>query len=223
MAGPVLQPPPYTYPSTPPPQYGFSHPPANYGPNNYLHNAGTDPTLVSPVVLPQPTVANGIPTHTPAMSISTPVQQMAGGAVAGTMPWTTGLFDCMEDPTNALATAFFPCVTFGQIAEILDNGNSTCATSGIIYAVTPCMLSRGYRRKLRRAFGLVEAPAPDWLTHSLFEWCALCQEYRELNNRGINPALGWRGNVDKTLQSRQQTISTAPPMNQTMNYPKPLF
>ncbi|EXB74525.1 hypothetical protein L484_026222 [Morus notabilis] len=37
-------------------------------------------------------------------------------------PWSTGLFDCHENQTNAVMTAFFPCVTFGQIAEVLDGG-----------------------------------------------------------------------------------------------------
>ncbi|KAL8132605.1 hypothetical protein AgCh_008184 [Apium graveolens] len=39
--------------------------------------------------------------------------------------WNTELFGCLEDPSNALITAFFPCVTFGQIAEIIDNGHSS--------------------------------------------------------------------------------------------------
>uniref|UniRef100_A0A5B7BDE5 Uncharacterized protein n=1 Tax=Davidia involucrata TaxID=16924 RepID=A0A5B7BDE5_DAVIN len=48
----------------------------------------------------------------------------------GTEGWHTGLFDCMDDPTNALATAFFPCLTFGQIAEIIDTGHTSWGTSG---------------------------------------------------------------------------------------------
>ncbi|KAH1074452.1 hypothetical protein J1N35_026780 [Gossypium stocksii] len=127
--------------------------------------------------------------------------------------WTTGLFDCMEDPTNALITALFPCVTFGQIADVLDNGHTNCATSGIVYAVAPCFVSGPYRKKLRQRFGLIEAPASDRIIHSMFEPCALCQEYRELNNRGINPALGYHGNL-----SKQQTATMmVPPRNQMMN------
>ncbi|KAG9458374.1 hypothetical protein H6P81_002882 [Aristolochia fimbriata] len=203
-------------PPVPPPQSyddrEFSHiPQVNY---KYVENINGGMNMVMPQ--PNTTVANGFPfpPPSPAANAST------GQPVQLTTPWTTGLFDCMDDPTNALATAFFPCVTFGQIAEILDKGNSTCATSGIIYAVAPCLLSRGYRKKLRRAFGLVEAPAPDWLTHSLFEWCALCQEYRELNNRGINPALGWRRNVEKRLEmmNRQSSSTMTPPTNQSMSY-----
>ncbi|OMP06793.1 hypothetical protein COLO4_07891 [Corchorus olitorius] len=124
------------------------------------------------------------------VQFNVPMASPAPIKVVPTGSWTTGLFDCMDDPTNALITALFPCVTFGQIADVMDNGHTTCATSGIIYAVAPCLVSRPYRTKLRRRFGLVEAPAADWIVHTIFEPCALCQEFRELNNRGINPTLG---------------------------------
>ena len=105
----------------------------------------------------------------------------------------------------------------------------------------PCLLSCGYRSKLRAKYGLIEDPAPDWLTHWLFEWCALCQEYRELKNRGLDPsigiglfnsrfpliealffpinlsfvAVGWQGNI--SMQNMQQAqAGMAPPMNQRM-------
>ncbi|KAF9615613.1 hypothetical protein IFM89_024709 [Coptis chinensis] len=45
-------------------------------------------------------------------------------------PWITGLFDCHQNRTNAIMTAFLPCMTFGQIAEVLDGGKMclwTCA------------------------------------------------------------------------------------------------
>ncbi|KAJ6749276.1 DUF614 FAMILY PROTEIN-RELATED [Salix purpurea] len=135
--------------------------------------------------------------------------------------WTTGIFDCLEDPSNALITALFPCVTFGQIAEIVDNGQSTCATNGMMYGLVascigmPCLLSCGYRSKLRAKYGLIEDPAPDWLTHWIFEWCALCQEYRELNNRGLDPSIGWLGNISMQNMQKAQA-GMAPPMNQRM-------
>ncbi|XP_030447401.1 cell number regulator 1-like [Syzygium oleosum] len=94
--------------------------------------------------------------------------------------WTTGLFDCMQDSSNAFITALFPCITFGQIADVLDNGHTTCIISGIIYAFSHCILSRPYRAKLRWRFRLPEIPTSDYIVHSLFEPCALCQEYREL-------------------------------------------
>ncbi|KAI3863198.1 hypothetical protein MKW92_044401 [Papaver armeniacum] len=140
----------------------------------------------------------------------------------GTMAWTTGLFDCMDDPNNALITFCVPCFTFGQIAEIIDEGHSTCSTSGIMYAAIafftalPCLISCGYRSKLRNKYGLVEAPAADWITHVFCEMCALCQAYRELKNRGYDPAIGWHENQIR-LQRQQQQVQMTPPMNQNMN------
>ncbi|KAK6127712.1 hypothetical protein DH2020_038552 [Rehmannia glutinosa] len=137
-----------------------------------------------------------------------------------TQAWKTDLFDCMRDPQNAIITLFFPCVTFGQIAEILDTGNTSCGTSGMLYGLIacciamPCIMSCTYRSKMRSRFGLIESPAPDWLVHCFCEHCALCQEYRELQERGVDPAIGWLGNVAK--QQQKQQFGMTPPMHQRM-------
>ncbi|XVF03430.1 hypothetical protein REPUB_Repub04eG0260800 [Reevesia pubescens] len=47
--------------------------------------------------------------------------------------WTTGLYDCCDDNSNCLTTCFCPCVTFGRIAEIIDNGDRSCGLSGLVY------------------------------------------------------------------------------------------
>lgn len=124
---------------------------------------------------------------------------------------------------SAIITLFCPCVTFGQIAEMLDNGgtckhtyhrrtkhnqfskitnasiiysDSACETAGCVYTTIacviacPCIYSCTYRTKLRNRFGLDESPASDCITHLCCEYCALCQEYRELNHRGLNPSAG---------------------------------
>ncbi|KAM7464363.1 hypothetical protein LguiA_032484 [Lonicera macranthoides] len=39
--------------------------------------------------------------------------------------WSTGLYDCWDDKSNCLVTAFCPCITMGRIVEILDKG-TTC-------------------------------------------------------------------------------------------------
>lgn len=73
---------------------------------------------------------------------------------------------------------------------------AACGTSGMLYGLIcclfgiPCVYSCTFRAKLRNKFGLLDAPAPDWITHCFCEYCALCQEYRELNNRGLDPAIG---------------------------------
>ncbi|KAF3437876.1 hypothetical protein FNV43_RR20632 [Rhamnella rubrinervis] len=38
--------------------------------------------------------------------------------------WTTGLFNCLEDPSNCFLTWCFPFVTFGQRAEVLSQGHT---------------------------------------------------------------------------------------------------
>ncbi|KAK4361976.1 hypothetical protein RND71_017217 [Anisodus tanguticus] len=138
-----------------------------------------------------------------------------------TESWKTGLFGCMEDPTNALITACFPCLTFGQIAEIVDSGQTTCTTSGLIYgAITcvamPCIMSCTYRTKLRSQYGLIESPAPDWVIHCFCECCALCQEYRELHLRGLDPSIGWQGNQAWKQNMKLQQATMVPPVHQTM-------
>lgn len=139
-----------------------------------------------------------------------------------TESWKTGLFDCMEDPTNALVTACFPCLTFGQIAELVDSGQTTCTTSGLIYGVIlmfigiPCIMSCTYRTKLRSRYGLFESPAPDWVIHCFCECCALCQEYRELHLRGLDPSIGWQGNQARKQNMQLQQATMVPPGHQAM-------
>ncbi|XP_030487466.2 protein PLANT CADMIUM RESISTANCE 8 [Cannabis sativa] len=114
-------------------------------------------------------------------------------------PWTTGLFDCYENQTNAVMTSFLPCVTFGQIAEVLHEGEMACHLGSFIYLLMmPALCSQWimgskYRTKLRTKYDLVEAPYTDVISHVFCPCCSLCQEYRELKIRGLDPALGWNG------------------------------
>ncbi|XP_006833356.2 protein PLANT CADMIUM RESISTANCE 8 [Amborella trichopoda] len=139
-------------------------------------------------------------------------------------PWTTGLFDCEDHPTSALVTAFCPCVTFGQITEVLDSGETTCAMNCPLYAllsVAMCnhwIMATIYRKKLRKKYNLVEAPTEDWIAHCCCPCCALCQEFRELNNRGLDPSLGWKGILAEQKQKQQrQQVQTNPPKDQSMS------
>ncbi|GMI71545.1 hypothetical protein HRI_000823800 [Hibiscus trionum] len=149
---------------------------------------------------------------------------VASGVLQPVEGWKTGLFDCMDDPINALITVCFPCVTFGQVAEIVDEGRTSCATNALLYGLIafligiPCILSCGFRTKLRNNYRLVESPAPDWVIHCLCEWCALCQEYRELHLRGLDPSIGWHGNLERrpSMKQQQQQFVLRAPMNQTM-------
>ncbi|XP_011009998.1 PREDICTED: activating signal cointegrator 1 complex subunit 2 homolog isoform X2 [Populus euphratica] len=208
---------PRTFPNQPaqfPPQSPQTNPIfPNQGPQE-MPQAYPPQAFQNSYQAPQAQVAQ-FPPKSPAPGI--PMQVMNQQQQA----WTTGIFDCMDDPTNALITALFPCVTFGQVAEIVDNGQTTCGTNGMIYGMVafciamPCIVSCGYRSKLRAKYGLIEDPAPDWLTHCLFEWCALCQEYRELNNRDLDPSIGWQGNLARQNMMQAQ-VGMVPPTNQRM-------
>ncbi|XP_059290800.1 protein PLANT CADMIUM RESISTANCE 8-like [Lycium ferocissimum] len=143
------------------------------------------------------------------------VQTVSPAPVHIGAPWSTGLFDCHLDQTNAVMTAFLPCVTFGQIAEVLDAGEMTCPMGTFIYLLMmPALCSQWvmgskYRMKLRQRYNLVEAPYSDIISHIFCPCCSLCQEFRELRNRGLDPALGWNGIVAQQHYGNQQ-VNEAP-------------
>ncbi|XP_060193608.1 cell number regulator 2-like [Lycium barbarum] len=147
--------------------------------------------------------AAGMPVHSPA---------------ATTAPWSTGLCHCFDDPANCLVTCVCPCITFGQISEILNKGTTSCAGRGALYGLLgltgfPSLYSCFYRSKMRGQYDLEEAPCVDCLVHVFCEPCALCQEYRELKNRGFDMGIGWQANMER--QSRGGAV-TMPPYHASM-------
>ncbi|XVF17703.1 hypothetical protein REPUB_Repub10bG0146600 [Reevesia pubescens] len=139
-----------------------------------------------------PTTAMNIPP-----SHISPIQ-----GTASATGWSSGLCHCCDDPANCLITCFCPCVTFGQIAEIVNKGSISCAASGAVYGLLAltglsCLYSCVYRSRLRGQYDLEEAPCADCLVHFCCETCSLCQEYRELKNRGFDMGIGWQANMDR--------------------------
>ncbi|XP_062175942.1 protein PLANT CADMIUM RESISTANCE 2-like isoform X1 [Alnus glutinosa] len=163
---------------------------------------------------PAPFPASGHPntSHSPQPYASAP-PYIASGVRAHAVPgrWSTGLCHCCDDPANCLITCFCPCITFGQIADIVSRGSLPCALSGTIYGVIlsftglACLYSCFYRSKLRAQHDLNESPCVDCLVHFCCETCALCQEYRELKNRGFDMGIGWEANLDR--QRRGVTVA----------------
>ncbi|KAH7839973.1 hypothetical protein Vadar_010820 [Vaccinium darrowii] len=129
-------------------------------------------------------------------------------------PWSTGLCDCCDDVPNCCITCWCPCITFGQIAGIVDKGSTSCGVSGALYTLiafvtgVPCVYSCCYRSKMRQQYTLHESPCADCCVHFCCETCALCQEYRELKNRGFDMSIGWEGNVQK--QRREMAMAPMP-------------
>ncbi|PRQ38015.1 putative PLAC8 motif-containing protein [Rosa chinensis] len=123
------------------------------------------------------------------------------------------LIFCMD--TGCL-TFWCPCITFGRIAEIVDKGSPSCAVSGALYAFIaivigfPYCYSCSYRLKMREQYALDGNHCSDFLIHCFCETCALCQEYRELQSRGFNMAIGWDGNMD--ARNRKVAMAPVPPM-----------
>uniref|UniRef100_A0ACD5YU14 Uncharacterized protein n=1 Tax=Avena sativa TaxID=4498 RepID=A0ACD5YU14_AVESA len=128
--------------------------------------------------------------------------------------WSTGLCDCFDDCGNCCVTCLCPCITFGQVAEIIDRGSTSCGASGALYALVclltgcQCVYSCFYRAKMRAQYGLQEAPCADCCIHWCCEPCALCQEYRELKKRGFDMNLGWHANMER----QGRAPATMPPL-----------
>ncbi|KAL3719400.1 hypothetical protein ACJRO7_004371 [Eucalyptus globulus] len=125
-------------------------------------------------------------------------------------PWTMRLFGCMDDPFVVVACCF-PCVTFGQIAEIVDRGSTSCGTSRLLYGGIRfligclCLLSCTCRTKLQNRFNLIKSPAPDCITH-FFSNAKLLMFI-------LVACQGWQGNA-ANMQNVQYQVVMVPPMHQ---------
>ncbi|CAN4076918.1 unnamed protein product [Withania somnifera] len=128
--------------------------------------------------------------------------------------WSTNIFACCRDRKNCLTTCICPYITSGQIAEIVSEGRTSCMEGVIINVLLCCLcftspLYTFYNRnKLRRKFKLEGNGCLDCIIHTLYCYCALCQEYRELHRQGFDPTLehyldlsyicsGWAKNIDR--------------------------
>ncbi|KAE8667290.1 Cell number regulator 1 [Hibiscus syriacus] len=139
----------------------------------------------------------------------------------GTVPWSTGLFACGSDVPNCCITCWCPCVTFGRIAEIVEEGSTSCGARGAVYTLIAvftgcgcaCIYSGFYRQRMRSRYRLEEGRCNDCCLHLCCERCALCQEYRELKNRGFDMSLGCHGNMAR--QQNQGAQTTAAPAVET--------
>ncbi|XP_047973647.1 protein PLANT CADMIUM RESISTANCE 2-like [Salvia hispanica] len=133
------------------------------------------------------------------------------------VPWSTGLCDCYSDCDSCCLTYCCPCITFGRISEIVDQGSSSCCLNGTLYTLLSiigcsCLYSCFYRSKMRQQYSLQESSCCDCCVHFFCEPCALCQEYRELKNQGFDMAIRWDGN----MQRRNPGIAMPPVVQEGM-------
>ncbi|TQE05286.1 hypothetical protein C1H46_009061 [Malus baccata] len=148
--------------------------------------------------------AGSVPTYAPPYIYT--VQSNSVPAVPARGNWSTSLCHC------CMITFFCPCITFGQIAEIVSQGSTPCASGGVCYCIllsttaNACLYSCSYRSKMRAQYDLEETPCVDCLVHFCCATCALCQEYRELKHRGFDMGIGWEANMDR----RRRGVTAAP-------------
>ena len=156
--------------------------------------------------------------------------QQAGVVVAppqqvGPPAWSTGLFECFDDPSTLIITFCFPCITFGQVAEMLDQGRSSMFMFAALHALLMyftgcgCLVSAYFRIKMSHMYRLPDDPLINVLVHLICEPCALCQEYRELQHRGFDMRLGvgWHNQTPEIRQTAGGATVIPPPVPGGMN------
>lgn len=110
--------------------------------------------------------------------------------------WSSGICGCAEVCSICCVTWFCPCITFGRVAEVADQGRWRCYAYGTIYCLLSLvgiewLYSFMFRKKLRAMYSLAEHPCNDCCMHCWCGRCALCQEAREIKYRAdwVEPAM----------------------------------
>jgi Cys-rich protein (TIGR01571 family) len=125
-----------------------------------------------PVQAGYPAAQGGYPQAQPVQgSYPAAVPVYAAPGPVAPSQWQAGLCEWYKEFGVCIITCCVPCITFGQTAEIIDNGITTCATAGalccLIHFVTGCgcLYTCGFRQKLRNRFGLPASPCNDCCVH----------------------------------------------------------
>ncbi|KAK8945663.1 Cell number regulator 13 [Platanthera guangdongensis] len=104
--------------------------------------------------------------------------------------WNSDLLGCCSEPYLCLKTCLCPCGTFSRIATVAKNKHITAAEACndiIAYSLilSCCCYTCCVRRKLRIMLNISGGLCDDFLSHIMCCCCALVQEYRELEIRGL--------------------------------------
>nr|XP_043607805.1 protein MID1-COMPLEMENTING ACTIVITY 1 isoform X2 [Erigeron canadensis] len=105
--------------------------------------------------------------------------------------WHSDLLGCCSEPKMCLKTFFFPCGTFSKIATVATNRHMTSGEAcnelmAYSLILSCCCYTCCIRRKLRKTFNITGGWCDDFLSHVMCCCCALVQELREVEMRGIH-------------------------------------
>ncbi|KAI4357595.1 hypothetical protein L6164_001533 [Bauhinia variegata] len=116
--------------------------------------------------------------------------------------WSTGFCGCFSDAGSCCLTFWCPCVSFGRVGEIVDQGTigccihgTICCLLGVTLHLAPAIYLWIYRNKMRRTFNLEGNDCADCLLSCFCFHLSICQQYRELKARGYDLSAGWAANV----------------------------
>ncbi|KAI6675751.1 hypothetical protein NL676_003657 [Syzygium grande] len=131
------------------------------------------PSVAVPTPVAFPPEASAPPVHIghpgpPQIYTGMPMYNVLGTNVG---VWTTSLCGCFDDLSNSCACAGILCFLIFNIFICSFCYTCTCRT------------------KLRGLYSIPGNQCGDCCVHLWCEPCALCQEYRELKNRGFNPSI----------------------------------
>ncbi|XP_072968720.1 cell number regulator 13-like [Typha angustifolia] len=104
--------------------------------------------------------------------------------------WHSDLLGCCSEPSLCLKTFFYPCGTFSKIATVAKNRDISPAevcNDLIAYSLilSCCCYTCCVRRKLRETLNITGGVFDDFLSHLMCCCCALVQEWREVEIRGV--------------------------------------
>ncbi|MFS8033906.1 putative PLAC8 motif-containing protein [Helianthus anomalus] len=115
----------------------------------------------------------------------------ASQASYGDGEWHSDLLGCCSEPKMCIKTFFFPCGTFSQIATVATNrhmssGEACNELMAYSLILSCCCYTCCIRGKLRKTFDITGGWCDDFLSHVMCCCCALVQELREIEMRGMH-------------------------------------
>uniref|UniRef100_A0A5B6ZPK9 MCAfunc domain-containing protein n=1 Tax=Davidia involucrata TaxID=16924 RepID=A0A5B6ZPK9_DAVIN len=104
--------------------------------------------------------------------------------------WHSDLLGCCSEPNLCLKTFFYPCGTFSRIATVATNRHMSSAEAcnelmAYSLILSCCCYTCCIRTKLRKMLNITGGLFDDFLSHLMCCCCALVQEWREVEIRGI--------------------------------------